>query len=41
MEELTMERAEDTLNEALTGIPSENINLCKEILQQVYDNLKG
>ena len=41
MEELTMELAEDTLNEALTGIPSENINLCKEILQQVYDNLKG
>jgi DNA-binding MarR family transcriptional regulator len=41
MEELSMELAEETLNEALTGIPSENINLCKEILQQVYDNLKG
>lgn len=41
MEGLTMELAEETLNEALTGIPSENISLCKEILQQVYDNLKG
>ena len=40
MEEQTLELAEETLNEALTGIPSENINLCKEILQQVYDNLK-
>src|SRR4029079_18686711 len=40
MEEQSMALAEETLNEALTGIPSENINLCKEILQQVYDNLK-
>jgi DNA-binding MarR family transcriptional regulator len=40
MEEQSMLLAEETLNEALTGIPSENINLCKEILQQVYDNLK-
>lgn len=40
MEEQTMALAEETLNEALTGIPSDNINLCKEILQQVYDNLK-
>jgi DNA-binding MarR family transcriptional regulator len=40
IEEETMALAEETLNEALTGIPSDNINLCKEILQQVYDNLK-
>jgi DNA-binding MarR family transcriptional regulator len=40
MEEQSMQLAEQTLNEALTGIPNENINLCKEILQQVYDNLK-
>jgi DNA-binding MarR family transcriptional regulator len=40
MEEQSMAFAEETLNEALTGIPSDNINLCKEILQQVYDNLK-
>jgi len=40
LEEQAMELAEETLNEALNGITSENINLCKEILQQVYDNLK-
>lgn len=40
LEEQTMALAEETLNEALTGIPGDNINLCKEILQQVYDNLK-
>lgn len=39
LEEQTMALAEETLNEALTGIPAENINLCKEILQKVYDNL--
>ena len=37
----TMEIAEETLNEALVGISPENINLCKEILQQVYDNLQS
>ena len=40
LEEQTMNIAEETLNDALTGIPTENIDLCKEILQQVYDNLK-
>lgn len=40
LEEQTMTLAEETLNEALTGISPEHINLCKEILQQVYDNLK-
>lgn len=40
MEERSMELAEETLNEALTGIPPEQINLCKEILQQVYDNIR-
>ena len=40
LEEETMILAEQTLNEALEGIPSQNINLCKEILQQVYDNLQ-
>ena len=32
--------AEETLNEALEGVPAEQINLCKEVLQKVYDNLK-
>jgi DNA-binding MarR family transcriptional regulator len=39
LEEQTMSLAEQTLNEALTDIPADNINLCKEILQQVYENL--
>jgi DNA-binding MarR family transcriptional regulator len=40
LEEQAMELAEETLNEALSGISPEHINLCKEILQRVYDNLK-
>ena len=35
-----MALAEETLNEALEGVPAEHINLCKEVLQKVYDNLK-
>ena len=40
LQEQTMQMAEATLNEALEGVPAEHINLCKEVLQQVYDNLK-
>ena len=40
LQDQSMELAEETLNEALVGIPGQDINLCKEILQQVYDNLK-
>jgi hypothetical protein len=40
LEEETMNLAEETLNEALDGISSQHVNLCKEILQQVYDNLQ-
>lgn len=36
----TMEVANTTLNEALEGVSAENINICKEVLQVVYDNLK-
>ena len=39
LQEQTLSLAEETLNEALDGISPEHINLCKEILQQVYDNL--
>ena len=39
LQEQTLTLAEETLNEALEGISAEHINLCKEILQQVYDNL--
>ena len=40
LQEQTMALAEETLNEALEGVPSDQINLCKEVLQKVYDNLK-
>ncbi|GAC1421020.1 MAG: MarR family transcriptional regulator [Flavisolibacter sp.] len=39
MQEETMLLAEETLNEALQGVPSDQIDLCKEVLQKVYDNL--
>ena len=40
LEEESMAIAEETLNEALEGVPAEHIDLCKEVLQKVYDNLK-
>jgi DNA-binding MarR family transcriptional regulator len=39
-EKQTMQLAEQTLNEALTGVPGSQIDVCKEVLQVVYDNLK-
>src|SRR5689334_4370638 len=41
LEEDTMELAEETLNEALEGVPAEMVDRCKQVLQQVYDNLNG
>ena len=41
LQDETMALAEETLNEALQGVPPEHINLCKEVLQQVYENLNG
>jgi DNA-binding MarR family transcriptional regulator len=40
LQEQTMLMAEDTLNEALAGVPGEQIEVCKSVLQLVYDNLK-
>lgn len=40
LQEETMSLAEHTLNEALEGVPSDRIDVCKEVLQIVYDNLK-
>jgi hypothetical protein len=40
LQEQTMELAEETLNEALDTVPPEKIEVCKEVLQIVYDNLK-
>jgi DNA-binding MarR family transcriptional regulator len=36
----TMEMANQTLNEALGGVSAEEIEVCKSVLQRVYDNLK-
>jgi DNA-binding MarR family transcriptional regulator len=40
LEEQSMELANQTLNEALEHVPVEKIDICKEVLQIVYDNLK-
>jgi DNA-binding MarR family transcriptional regulator len=40
LQEQTMALAEETLNEALETVPPEKIDVCKEVLQVVYDNLK-
>lgn len=40
LQEQTMEMAEETLNEALLTVPADKIEVCKEVLQIVYDNLK-
>jgi DNA-binding MarR family transcriptional regulator len=40
LQEHTMKLAEETLNDALEGVPPDQIDLCKEVLQKVYDNLK-
>lgn len=40
LEEETMRLADQTLNEALQTVPGDRIDVCKEVLQVVYDNLK-
>ena len=40
LEEKTMELANQTLNEALGGVTNEQIEIAKEVLQTVYENLK-
>ena len=41
LQEQTMELASQTLNEALTGVTNGQIEIAKEVLQNVYDNLKS
>ncbi|MGZ3839114.1 MAG: MarR family winged helix-turn-helix transcriptional regulator [Flavisolibacter sp.] len=41
LQEETMQLAAETLNEALSGVPQEQVELCKEVLQKVYDNLNN
>ena len=40
LQDQSMDLAEETLNEALIGVSAERIEICKEVLQIVYDNLK-
>ena len=40
LQEESMALAEQTLNEALEQVPADKIDVCKEVLQIVYDNLK-
>lgn len=39
LEDLTMELADQTLMEGLSGVDVASIELCKSVLQKVYDNL--
>jgi len=41
LQEQTMELANQTLNEALEGVTNGQIEIAKEVLQNVYDNLAG
>jgi DNA-binding MarR family transcriptional regulator len=41
LQDQTMQLANETLNEALNGVPPEHVELSKQVLQQVYDNLNG
>jgi len=40
LQEQTMELANQTLNEALNGVTNGQIEIAKEVLQMVYENLK-
>lgn len=40
MQDASMDLAEETLNEALIGVPNDQVEICKAVLQIVYDNLK-
>ncbi len=40
LQEKTMELASQTLNEALEGVTPQQINIAKDVLQLVYENLK-
>src|SRR6185369_2186868 len=40
LQDQAMNLAEETLNEALETVPFDKIDVCKEVLQVVYDNLQ-
>jgi DNA-binding MarR family transcriptional regulator len=39
LQDQTMDMANQTLNEALEGVSKNDVELCKAVLQRVYDNL--
>jgi len=41
LQEQTMELAENTLNEALDGVSLEHVEISKQVLQRVYENLSS
>ena len=41
LQEQTMELANQTLNEALAGVSNGQVEIAKEVLQMVYDNLSA
>ncbi|MDB5193369.1 MAG: transcriptional regulator, MarR family [Segetibacter sp.] len=40
LQDVTMEMANQTLNEALEGVSKEYVEMCKAVLKTVYENLK-
>jgi DNA-binding MarR family transcriptional regulator len=41
LQEKTMQLANEVLNEALEGIPDAQVEMCKQALQIIYNNLAG
>jgi DNA-binding MarR family transcriptional regulator len=39
LQDQTMKMADQTLNEALQRVPADKVDVCKQVLQIVYDNL--
>lgn len=39
LQDQTMKMADQTLNEALLRVPADKVDVCKQVLQIVYDNL--
>ena len=39
LQEQSMKLADQTLNEALQSVPADKVEVCKQVLQIVYDNL--
>ena len=39
LQDQTMKMADQTLNEALLKVPADKVEVCKQVLQVVYDNL--